>query len=295
MATTLIAAAIALLFAHYLPEAARFRLFGWLKAWLEVAANLLGGAGLWRHPLGGLLAIALPTLAALALLWWIGDAGFGLWRLLIAIVALFYCWGPRDLDLDVAAIAAAPDPQRRRAAAVALIGREPEGLLAGGLLVDALMHAALARWFGTLFWFAVGGPAGALAYRLTWLLARDPEWRGTRPEEQDAALQKLMGLLDWPAAQLMTLALAVAADFDAVATAWREFHAPRGGIFGLDLGFLNAAARASVDCDEQPIDERADGTPGAIGELQQALALCWRILVVWGVVFALLVLAGHIG
>ena len=62
----------------------------------------------------------------------------------------------------------------------------------------------------------------------------------------------------------------------------------------LDIGFLFAAGRASVDADIDDGDGYTDDTRAQLAEMQEAMSLTWRILLVWGVVFALFVLAGKI-
>ena len=70
--------------------------------------------GFWRGRYGILLAL-LPPLLAVALFQLALDAPLlGLAGLVFGIAVLFYCWGPRDLDLDVTAILDAPDADPRR-------------------------------------------------------------------------------------------------------------------------------------------------------------------------------------
>jgi AmpE protein len=289
MGLTLIAAAIALVVGHALPDLGRLRRFDWVPVWTRLV-DRLGGLAPWLS----VAVILLPPLALLGLLQW-GLAGkaFGLASLALAIVVLFYAWGPRDLDLDVEAVATAPDADRRAAALVSL-GLPPTGPINPTQAVDAVFSEGLHRWFAVLFWFAVLGPVGALAYRLTALLARHEGIADTSGSPRREAFKTLARVLEWPAAHLVTLGLAVAADFDAVARAWRDFHAERGEWFTLDAGFLHAAARASVDADIELDPALVDARAG-IAELKEALSLNWRVLVVWGIVFALFVLAGLIG
>jgi AmpE protein len=100
-------------------------------------------------------------------------------------------------------------------------------------------------------------------------------------------------VLDWPVAQLMTIALALAANFDAVFSAWRDWHA--GGV-RLDTGFLAAAARASVDVEiadddtDLPDGDAIAATP-ALLELRDAMSLVWRVLLLWLAVIAIVVIA----
>jgi AmpE protein len=287
MAIALVAAVIALLAAHTLPDLQRVRQFGWFFAWQHSAARAFGAR---QGPLATAIVILVPALALFALQYALTGVAFGLLSLMLSALVLFYCWGPRDLDLDVDAVATAPDAERRRIALAALSRDATVPTLHGTALIDAVFRAALSRWFAVLFWFVLLGPAGALLYRLTDIAARA---ESADPAQRDAAA-RFLALLDWAPAQLMTLALAVAGDFDAVAAAWRDFHAARGRWFTLDNGFLIAAARASVESDMDSGDTYVEDARGPIAEMQDAMALVWRILLVWGVVFALFVLAGRI-
>ena len=180
---------------------------------------------------------------------------------------LFYTWGPRDLDLDVDAVVDARDAAARRAAAAALFPEGGEPVLEGPSLVEAVFRCALWRWFGVLFWFLLLGPAGALLYRLVSLSAQGEAQRvlaagaGARPRDCSSPSS------NWPVAHLMTFGLALAANFDGVLGAWRDWHA-NGGM-RLDTGFLGAAARASVVSELAEEDAYADRRPA------QAPGACW--------------------
>lgn len=223
--------------------------------------------------------------------WGLHGTLFGLTSFLFAAFVLYYCWGPRDLERDVDAIAKAPDSERRLAAAQALRddGRNAELPFEDEALVAATFSAALKRWFGVLFWFVVLGPAGALLYRLTQLLACIPEHAG-------AQTQRAAAILDWLPAHFMVLALALASNFDAVFKTWRDWHAAHKGYFELDPGFLDAIARASVDADvaaDGHAQDQENHSP--LVALDDAMVLVRRVLVVWLTVIALIVLAGWFG
>ena len=294
MATLLLAIVIAVAVAHVAPDLGRARRFEWLSGWTAFGQRTFGEARFWRGAGGAALVVGVPFALLLLVQLALDDAWFGLFELVLGAAVLFYCWGPRDLDLDVEAVAGAPDAERRQAALRSLVASGPPVAPGAGVLVDTVFREGLRRWFGVLLWFVLLGPAGALAYRIVQVLARDATFAAALPPEQVAALEKFAQVLDWPAAHLMTLALAVAADFDAVASAWRDFHAARDRTRMLDIGFLFAAGRASVDADIDDGDGYTDDTRAQLAEMQEAMSLTWRILLVWGVVFALFVLAGKI-
>ncbi|MGO4222481.1 hypothetical protein AB4Y64_11595 [Lysobacter sp. TAF61] len=316
MSATLIAVVVALVLGHLAQSlAASVRDYGWYRNWLRWLGGRLSANEFWRGRWGILIALVPPLLAIglfqLALL----EPLWGLAGVAFSIAVLFYAWGPRDLDLDVEAIAAAGDTTSRRTAAARLW---PEGempaTLDGASLIEAVFGNAQQRWFGVLFWFLVLGPLGALLYRFT-VLAAQGEAASELPGETRLGARKLLALLDWPVAQLLTLSLALVGNFDTVLGAWREAG---GASFDLDRPFLGAVARASVKC--ELADEAADyadygddvgsvqagegGLPvpppmppawsADLPELRDAMSLVWRSLLVWLAVLALFVIAGWV-
>lgn len=303
MSITLIAVVVALALGHVAPAlAATVRDYGWFGRWLQwLDSRMSAENGFWRGRYGILLAL-LPPLLAVALFQLALDAPLlGLAGLVFGIAVLFYCWGPRDLDLDVEAIMETGDTGARRGAAAALWPGGGEVALDGPSLVAAVFINAKRRWFGVLFWFLVLGPTGAVWYRLA-ALAGDDAMGAQLPAETRAGARWLLSLMDWPVAQLMTLALALVGNFDSVIEAWREHG---GGALRLDADYLSAAARASVKSElaDEAMDYVEDGVTdsmvlvqqlGELPELRDAMSLVWRVLLVWLAVLALFVLAGFV-
>ncbi|GAB3729899.1 membrane protein [Luteimonas pelagia] len=308
MAVTLIAVVVALVLGHVAPSLAGLRQYDWYVNWVKwLDARLGRDAGAWRSGWGLAFALA-PPLLLVGLFQVALDAPLlGLVGLLFAIAVLFYAWGPRDLDLDVEAIVDAQDVEARRAAIARLWpngdapladdGRVPDG----PTLVEAVFRNALRRWFGVLFWFLILGPVGALGYRLVQLSAEEGASRALPAGAANAA-RLLLDWLDWPVAQLMTLAMALVGNFDSVLQAWREAG---GAGFNTDRGFLGAAARASVRSElaDEAQEYAEAGVPassalviqlGELPELRDAMSLVWRILVLWLAILALFVIAGWV-
>ena len=298
MSITLVAVVLALVLGHVAPSlVAAFRRHAWYDAWLRwLGEGGRGSAGFWGGRYGIALALA-PLLLVVALLQWLLDGPlYGLPGLLFDIVVLVYAWGPRDLDVDVEAIIDAHDAPTRRAA-IARLGLTGEAAaLDGPALVEAVFANALRRWFGVLFWFLLLGPVGALLYRLS-SLAVDGEPATELPEQTRAGARALVTALDWPVAQLMTLAMALVGNFDTVFSAWREAG---GTQFRLHTGFLGSAARASVrgELAEEAEEYAEEGMVQAmreLPELRDAMSLVWRILLLWLAVLAVFVIGGWVG
>jgi len=286
MTIVFIAALLMLFIAHGAPTLAHWRDFSWLRAWQEKVGRQGGDV------FGLLLCIGTPALACALVQVALHGKLLVLFALAFATAMLFYCWGPGDLERDVEAIDKAPDSDRRVAAAQALRGDEVQQPLAFECapLVEATFAAGLRRWFGVLFWFAVLGPAGALLYRMTQLLAFGQAYAEGLSVSQRGLLERCARILDWLPAHLMALSLALASNFDAVFKTWHEYHAANGkGYFSLDIGFLGAIARASVVADVAAEGEQAGRNP--LVALDDAMVLVRRVLVVWLTIMAVIVLA----
>lgn len=292
MSAALIAVVAVLLAGHAAQSLTNLRRFDWLVEWRRYVNGVSEPEGVLNGRGGLALVIGLPVLligllqiALRAPLWGLPGFVFG-------VLLLFYCWGPRDLDLDVDAIVDAADSDQKRDAAASFLHADPTPALDGRALIEGVFRGAMRRWFGPLFWFLLLGPAGALLYRITALLGSDGA-HADAPAAQREDASWLLSVLEWPVAHLMTFALALAANFDAVFGAWREWHA--GGV-RLDTGFLGAAARASVDIEiadddtDLPDGDAIAATP-ALLELRDAMSLIWRMLLLWLAVIAIVVIA----
>jgi AmpE protein len=293
MFTTLVAVIVALALGHVIPtQIAVLRRFGWLQGWLDWLQRRLGEHAIWQGRYGVVLVV-LPWLLLVVLLQWLlRGQWYGLPALLFGVLVLAWTWGPRDLDRDVEAVLEADDADERRQTIAQLH-------MTGGSdtqsLAEAVVINGLRRWFAVLFWFLLLGPFGALLYRLLALLAEGPLLQRL-PAASAAAGKWLLTMLEWPVAQLMTLSMALVGNFDTVLRAWRAAH---GNSWSLQTFFLGAVARASVSAELR--EEAHDYTDAGLvpvwrrlPEVRDAMSLVWRVLLLWMVVLAALVIAGWV-
>jgi len=289
---TIIAILLAFALCHFIRELGRIRKNQWLTAWVGFANDAFGKLPGWRDVLGFLVIIAVPLVVLLLVNRFLHAALGTSGSFLLALAVLIYSFGPRDLDTDVAEVLEAGDEEKRKQALGQLLdGPVPETDSAcRAAAVEAVFQQALRRWFGVIFWFAVLGIVGALLYRMVdWLDSEEPKVSS----EQRGRFVRLQQIMDWPAAQLMTLSLAIATDFDSVFKAWKRYHDEQGhGLFEGDSGFLLASARSVVLSGHAARDGYADQLEGPMISLQQAMDLVWRMLGVWLTVLALLLLVG---
>ena len=296
MFTTLVAVIAALVLGHVAPGAcASLRRFHWYARWLEWLGAHGPEGSLWRGRHGIWLAVLPPVLLVVLVQVLLSGRLLGLPALLFGVVMLVWAWGPRDLDIDVEAVLDAGDPASRRARLEQLAPAPGVAMDEGPALPGHVVRSALRRWFAPLLWFLLLGPAGALLYRLVerGALAN----AAVLPMENAEGARALLRLMEWPVAQLMALALALAGNFDLVFRAWR---AGGGDRWDSASGFLEAAGRAAVrgELAEEAEDYLRDGQPlpvaGDLVELRDAMSLVWRMLLLWLALLALLVIAGWV-
>ena len=291
---TIIEILLALGLCHFIRELGRFRKREWLTTWVDFSNDAFGKLPLWQDALGFLVIIAVPLLVLLLINHLLASVFGSTGSFLLALVVLIYSFGPRDLDTDVAEIVEAEDDEQRGIAMERVLRKPvPEDTdEARAAAVESVFREALRRWFGVIFWFAVLGIIGAFLYRIVdWLVNENHNLT----DDQKGLFTRLLQIMDWPAAQLMTLSLAIATDFDSVFTAWKRYHDDQGhGLFEGNNGFLLAAARSIVLTGHAARDGYADQIEGPMICLQQAMDLVWRILGVWLTVLALLLLIGVI-
>jgi AmpE protein len=290
---TIIAILLAFGLCHFIRELGRLRQSGWLTTWVHFANDAFGRLPGWSEFLGFLVIAGVPVVILLLVDQVFYSALGTLGSFVVALLVLIYSFGPRDLDTEVAGILESEDDVRREKLE-ALLGTEipSDEEACQARTVEAVFREALRRWFGIIFWFAVLGIVGAFLYRVVdWLVNEDHDLSDT----QRALFARLQEIMDWPAAQLMTLSLAMATDFDSVFSAWKKYHDEQGhGLFEGDNGFLLASARSVVLTGHAAQDGYADQLQGPLSRLQQAMDLTWRMLTVWLTVLALLLLIGVI-
>lgn len=256
----------ALWLCHLRPDLARLRRYDWL---LALPRRLAGHGPDWL-PAAGTAILALLAGAVLAGLAEALAGPFGL--LLIGTAAVVYTLGPRDLDADIRSARDTGNPARRQATLERMLIREHAG---GPQAAGAVLHAALARWFGTVFWFALLGVAGCLLYRAV----REVYHRGGLEGAAHQAAGRLLAWLNWPVMLLLVGALALMTDYDRV----RSTFAAREDRWELPPALLDDLARSLCDGESDLAEGLVDGR-----------RLAWRVLLLWMAVLSALLLIGWI-
>jgi adenosylcobinamide-phosphate synthase len=234
----------------------------------------------------------LPPVALVAIVYVLLDTAQPLLGLLWNVAVLFVLVGFRHFSHAFTAIS------ESLRAGDAIAARRILAAWRG--LEDSYRHV-----FGTLFWFLVlPGPAGAVLYRLTVLLAE--RWSvdvaaplGHELSQFGRPVQRLLFWLDWIPVRLTAATFAIVGDFEDAIYCWRTqaktWPVQPGGILlssgagalGVLLGGTLTGPTGEPEFrPELGLGERADADamPSAVG-------LVWRALLVWLVLLLLLTLA----
>ncbi len=286
----------ALLLEQWRPLSDRRAVLAALVAWADWLERTFN-AGQARHGAVAWVIAALAPVAAAGLayaaLWWLSPFA----ALLLNVAALYFTLGFRQFSHSYTGIQAAVregdiDRAREllgswRGEAAAHRSREEVIRLA----IEEGMAASQHHVFAVLFWFVLlPGPCGAILYRMAAFLQR--RWGGKG--EFGRLANRVLYVLEWPAARLTAAAFAVVGDFEDAVYCWRTqaaawpdpnlgvVLAAGAGALGVRLGMPLAELEGLQPRPELGLGEAADAP-----SLDSAVGLIWRALVLW--VFALVV------
>ena len=165
--------------------------------------------------------------------------------------------------------------------------------------IEATLRHAHHDLFAPLFWFVLLGPAGAVLYRLAYLLCQ--AWR-----DQDHAFrefsQRLFDWIDWLPARFSAASFAVVGDFEDAVYCWRtqaSLWSDRaiGILLASGAGALGVKLGDPINCNGvvQYRPELGLGDAPDADYLMSAVGLVWRVLVLMGSLLLLLTFAHWLG
>ena len=167
-------------------------------------------------------------------------------HLVLQILVLLYCFGPRNLWADAfscinAASTNAGGFSEQAQKTFGVDGTQPEHLLAKVLV------AANVRVFAIVFWYAVLGVAGAVLYRLVEVIVENSST--DMPAVRELAV-KVGRVLDWLPIRAMSLLFALAGNFAKVIALWRHktvVDVQQNETLLIDSGFAAAIDTTTLD------------------------------------------------
>jgi len=296
---TFLVAALALCVDRLLGEPSRWHpLVGFGSAANTVEAYLLGQRWQQESPrwlrLRGLLGLVTLVVVPVSLVVLCLGLLTGWLSFLFSLVVLYLCVGGRSLSEHAVAIekplSAGHLPEARLALGN-IVSRDTQALseerIASGAIESVLENGSDAV-LAPLFWYAVAGAPGALAYRLINTL--DAMW-GYRTQRYQAfgwSAAKLDDLVNWGPARGCALAYSLAGDFTRALRCWRSQAGPidspnAGPVMAAGAGALGVrvggAARYQGELQERtPLGE---GRDPVAGDISAALSLLNRATALW--------------
>jgi adenosylcobinamide-phosphate synthase len=263
--------------------------FGTLAGRIEKRLN----TGRRGRPLGllaWLLAVAPPVVIAMilcaALPWPFG------WVAHVAL--LWFALGARSLEEHIAPIAKAlaeRDLDAARTLTARIVSRDTANADATALS-RAACESALENGndaiFGALFWFAIAGGPGALAFRLANTLDAMWGYRTPRFLRFGWAAARIDDVLNWIPARLTATSYALLGDTRVALRCWREqarrWDSPNAGpVMAAGAGSLNVLLGGAAVY-HGAIEERPPlgaGSPPRAQDVEAALRLVERTTILW--------------
>lgn len=265
-----------------------YRSFDWYTNSINNTLKRPYGDWIYSQQAGLLIFIVPPVLVVGWLQSFFHEGWSSIAELAFNIAILLFSLGPKDLGRNVDAILEtknnSPDSSEN---AIQQLCQEqaPEEEPALSLHLSRCILAEInPRLVAPIFWFILFGPVGAVAYRLTKLLSQ--LWRADdHIEHQNTEVLHNTALtlgyyLDWIPSRLCVVGYAVAGNFEAVSSAWREFSFHNNNDKPQQakqlLQTTGTAALASYPAKDE-IDSLCT-TPPVIDD---ALALVWRNITFW--------------
>jgi adenosylcobinamide-phosphate synthase len=252
---------------------------GRVEAWLY-------GSQRWR----GVVAVTLAVTPFAALAAGLANIG-GIPGATISVAALYFALGHRSLNDHASAVEGAlraGDEADARLCASYMVSRDRETLDPAGATIESVLENGNDAVFGALFWFAVAGAGGAVAYRLVNTLDAMWGYRNTRYLAFGWAAARLDDALNWLPARATAFTYALLGRTNTAFDCWQRqapvWDSPNAGpVMAAGAGALCVAlggparyrgewhARAPLGCGPAP----------HAGDIARALRLVTRGVLLW--------------
>jgi len=308
MSEILIAVLLALTLDYLIPDRQGIKPFAWYRDWAESIEERFNG-GKRVHGIGAVALAILPILAGVAVIHYIlGELGWIL-QFIFNVIVLYVCVDVSRLSKTANAVSMAlesGDADEANEQLQVLTGKSTTDVNETEIAraaVEGVLKQGNTLIISPIFWFILLGPFGAVLQRLSSIL--DSLWghRYERFAEFGWAAARFDDVLGWVPARITALSYALMGSFEDALHCWRK----RVGVWSdINSGPLLASGfgamhmqSCDVSADEGEYEEQSlelTVVPDA-GHVRRAVALVWRVLLLWLVVGILMAgahLAGFI-
>lgn len=290
---TILILAVFLAFAldRWLPARAGNAFWMWYSDWVE-SIELRFNGGLRSQ---GMVAVAIAIAPASAVVL-VGYLVLGQISAVLAFVlaaaVLYMCVDLYRLGNVALAVATSLDQGEVRAAAVKLreiTGKDTIETTSAGVAhatVEAVLKQGNALVLAPVFWFLVLGPIGAILQRLVSVLDKAWGHRTARFAEFGWAAARLDDLVTWIPARVTALSYAMMGSFEDALHCWRRHSGMWSDLGSGPLLITGLGALHLTSCDDNDDDPYGMKTiaPTALptaNDVRRALALVWRVMLMW--------------
>lgn len=223
------------------------------------------------HTLALLLAFSLPIIGLALLLVLVKSVMYGLWLIPIHLIVVLYSLSRGDVRAALGSFRDAWRRQDTHAASLAaqrdllIQSEEPAGLLQA--VQGHLLWQGYQGFFAILFFYLIGGPLAALAYRLLVLTSEQTQW-----PQAAGKTTRLLHILDWLPVRLLSASFALIGNFITVSRALMSdllcINEPANSL-------LSKAGRAAVEAESHVLGEKGTATLDNIWLLLVRSAVLW--------------------
>ena len=303
MSEILIIVLLATLLDHLIPDRQGIKPFVWYRDWAESIEERFNG-GKRTHGIGAVMLATLPIVAGVMLIHYIlGELGWIL-RVAFDVVVLYLCLDVHRLGKTANAISNAlesgelgeADDKLRDLIGKGVPDRTDANIARAA--VEGVLKQGNSLIVSPIFWFILLGPFGAVLQRLSCIL--DSLWghRYERFAEFGWAAARFDDLMGWVPARITALSYALMGSFEDALHCWRR----RVGVWSdinsgplLASGFGAMHMQICEAAEESEYEEKTSDLtviPDA-GHVQRAVALVWRMLLLW-LVIGILMTGAHL-
>ncbi len=280
---TLIIILICIAVEKFTPTISQFRHYHWLKPymlWFRRACPNLDGTITLLLILIPLIILGVVILSSINLLLWF----------LLSIAVLCYSIGPKNNATQVTDYTDAAERGDTEAALHYANELHPyrhemtKIEQANQYVINTILSNTCERITAVLFWFLILGPLGALLYRCNQQLIHYSQSEDC--EELQEAAQRLHTILNWLPARLTAMSYALGGSMSDAWQNWRCYQTEWAQAYGDDnCGILVCSGLGALQIE---VNSREND----LQNIQCALALANRAIIIWITLIAVLTLAG---
>ncbi|MEC8858707.1 MAG: regulatory signaling modulator protein AmpE [Pseudomonadota bacterium] len=283
---------IVLLLNHYWRRDRHLAVDSWFVAWQRWLLNHRHRLPEWRALIPA-MAVILPLLPLLLLIWLAQGVFFGLLTLGIHVLVVLYCFSRHNQDLLVEQyleLWEAGDYEAACQMVEPLVQETGEPAADDYARIHSqfmtyLQRTALRKLFAVLFFYFLLGPAGALAYCLLVAMFRD----GRLLDDVDdfALFERTLAAVEWVPVRVLAFSFALAGDFVGAFRALRN-HFWQAPDLLANFSLLAAATDGAAGLDDVEATAQ-ESRLRAAHQLKALQDLLLRTQVVWVIVLSMLV------